>query len=308
MMDDRLRRSLVTGFERWAPLEGATSSQAPGLTFHRHTIPTEPYVGIMDACLSLVIQGKKRVVLGRHTFDYGSMHFLLTSIDLPVTAWVTQATPEEPYLGILLKIDLALVRALLTVVDQEQMNALPPLAIARADATPDLLEALLRLFRLTERPNEIPLFAEQMQREAIYRLLTSPIGPRLRALASIQGAPGGVLKALAWLQENYRERQSADTLAGIACMGVSTFHKHFKAITSMSPVEYRKHLQLNEARRLMIVHGTDAASAAYSVGYASPSQFSREYRRAFGQPPMASVASLKPSATPSAAAAGGERA
>jgi AraC-like DNA-binding protein len=287
---------LVAGFERWARNEGATSSQAPGLTFHRHTAPTEPYVGIMDACLSLVVQGKKRVVLGRHTFDYGSAHFLLTSIDLPVTAWVTQATPKEPYLGLLLKIDLALVRALLTVVDHAAIDAMPPLAIARADATPDLLEALLRLCRLSERPSEVPLFAEQMQREIIYRLLTSPIGPRLRALASIQGAPGGVLKALEWLQANYRERQSTDALAAIACMGVSTFHKHFKAITSMSPIQYRKHLQLNEARRLMIVHGTDAASAAYSVGYASPSQFSREYRRAFGQPPIASVASLKPSA------------
>lgn len=249
---------------------------------------------LLDASLSLVFAGKKRVVLARHTFDYGSMHFLLASVDLPVTAWVTEASPDQPYMGILLKIDLALVRTLLAEVDHQPIHAAPLLGIARAEATPDLLDAVLRLCRLGDRPSEVHLFSEQTQREVIYRLLTSPIGPRLRTLASSHGAPAGVFRALDWLRKNYRERHSTQSLADMARMGVSTFHKHFKTMTSMSPIQYRKFLQLNEARRLLIVSGTDAASAAYSVGYSSPTQFNREYRRAFGHPPITSVARLRP--------------
>jgi AraC-like DNA-binding protein len=293
MMTASLRECLVAGFDRWAPNEGATSSRVRKLTFHRHTSPTAPYVGMMDASLSLVVAGKKRVVLGGHTFDYGSTHFLLTSVDLPVTAWVTQASPLEPYLGILLRIDLAVVRALLAVVNHEIIGAETPLGIARTDVTPELLDPLFRLCRLEERPSEIDLFAEQVEREVIYRLINSPIGPRLRTFASIEGTSSDVIRALDWLRQNFRERQSIASLAEIARMGVSTLHRHFKAITTMSPVQYRKHLQLHEARRLMIVSGLDAASAAFDVGYESPSQFSREYHRAFGQPPISSVASFK---------------
>jgi AraC-like DNA-binding protein len=293
MMIESLQEGLVAGFDRWAPNEGATPSRVPKLTFHRHTSPTAPYVGMMDASLSLVVAGKKRVVLGGHTFDYGSTHFLLTSVDLPVTAWVTQASPLEPYLGLLLRIDLAVVRALLAVVDHETIGAETPLGIARADVTAELLDPLFRLCRLEERPSEIGLFAEQVEREVIYRLIASPIGPRLRTLAAIEGTSSGVIRALDWLRQNFRERQSTHSLAEIARMGVSTLHRHFKAITTMSPVQYRKHLQLHEARRLMIVSGLDAASAAFAVGYESPSQFSREYHRAFGQPPISSVANFR---------------
>lgn len=289
MMIDSLRQSLASGFDRWAPDDGATASGVPGLSYHRYTSPTVPYVGIMDASLSLVVAGGKRVVLGSHSYDYGSRHFLLTSVDLPVTAWVTQATTTEPYLGILLRIDLAAVRALLADVDHEQLGTAMPPGIASAEVTPDLLDAVFRLCRLDERPGEAGLFVEPLQREVLYRLITSPIGAHLCALASNENGLSGVVRALDWLRLNFRERQSTDALAGIARMGVSTFHRHFKALTTMSPIQYRKHLQLNEARRLMIVDGLDAASAAYDVGYESPSQFSREYHRAFGQPPRSSV-------------------
>jgi AraC-like DNA-binding protein len=294
------RQSLVIGFDRWAPGEGATSSRVPGLTFHRQSLPTAPHVGMMDASLSLVVAGKKRVVLGSRTYDYDSMRFLLTSIDLPVTAWVTHASPMQPYLGLLLKINLVVVRELMAVVDHKEIGAKAPLGIALADVTPDLLDAVFRLCRLDERPKEIELFAEALQREVIYRLITSPIGPRLCALASIEGASSGVVRALDWLRQNFRERQSTNALAGIAGMGVSTLHRQFKAITSMSPVQYRKHLQLNEARRLMLVCGLDAASSAYEVGYESPSQFNREYNRHFGQPPASSIATLRRSVRESA--------
>lgn len=295
-MIEHLQQSLAKDFNRWAPNEGATDTQVPGLTFHRHLSPTAPHVGMMEASLSLVVRGRKRVVLGSNTYDYGCTHFLLTSIDLPVTAWVTQASPIEPYLGILLRIDLGVVRRLISEIKQETLGNATPLGIASAMVTPDLLEALSRLCRLTERPNEIDIFAEPMQREIIYRLITSPVGSRLATLASMEGASSGIVRVLDWLRQSFRERQSIDDLAGIARMGVSTFHRHFKAMTNMSPVQYRKHLQLNEARRLMIVTGLDAASAAYDVGYESPAQFSREYRREFGQPPVSSIVSLRRSA------------
>jgi AraC-like DNA-binding protein len=292
-MIEHLQQSLVDGFKRWAPSEGATDSQVPGLTFHRHLSPTDPHVGIMEASLSVVITGRKRVVLGSNTYDYGSTHFLLTSIDLPVAAWVTQASPSEPYLGTLLRIDLSVVRTLTSEIKREKLGEAAPLGIASATVTPDLLEALFRLCRLAERRNEIELFAEPIQREIIYRLITSSVGSRLVALASMEGASSGVVRVLDWLRQNFRERRSTDDLAEIARMGVSTFHRHFKAITDMSPVQYRKHLQLNEARRLMIVSGLDAATAAYDVGYESPAQFSREYRREFGQPPLSSIVSFR---------------
>lgn len=292
-MIEHLQQSLVDGFKRWAPSEGATDSQVPGLTFHRHLSPTAPHVGMMEASLSLIITGRKRVVLGSNTYDYGFTHFLLTSIDLPVTAWVTHASPTEPYLGTLLRIDLSVVRTLTSEIKRKKLGEATPLGIASATVTPDLLEALFRLCRLTERPNEISLFAEPIQREIIYRLITSSVGSRLVALASMEGASSGIVRVLDWLRQNFRERRSTDDLAEIARMGVSTFHRHFKAITDMSPVQYRKHLQLNEARRLMIVTGLDAASAAYDVGYESPAQFSREYRREFGQPPISSIVSLR---------------
>lgn len=247
----------------------------------------------MQASLSVVVAGKKRVVLGSHTFDYDNKHFIVTSVDLPVTAWVTEASATNPYLGILLKIDLAAVRSLLTVVDQDKIGGRTPLGVSRADTTQDLLDPLFRLCRLSERPFELDLFAEHVEREVVYRLITSPIGQRLCMLASLERTSNGVIKALESLRQNFRQRQSADTLADIAGMGVSTLHRHFKALTAMSPVQYRKHMQLNEARRLMIMDGLDAATAAYDVGYDSPSQFSREYHRTFGQSPISSVANLR---------------
>lgn len=295
-MIEHMQQTLANGFSRWAPNEGATYTQVPCLTFHRHTSPTIPYVGMMEASLSLVISGRKRVVLGSNSYDYGSTHFLLTSIDLPVTAWVTQASVGDPYFGILLRIDLSLVRTLISEIPHETRGEAPLLGIASSAVTPDLLEALSRLCRLTERPNEIGLFAQPIQREIIYRLIMSPVGRRLVTLASMEGASSRIVRALDWLKQHFRERQSINDLADIAHMGVSTFHRHFKEVTGVSPVQYRKRLQLNEARRLMIVSGLDAASSAYDVGYDSPAQFSREYRREFGQSPISSVIGLRQSA------------
>lgn len=294
-MIEHMQQTLANGFSRWAPNEGAIYTQVPGLTFHRHKSPTIPHVGMMEASLSLVISGRKRIVLGSNSYDYGSTHFLLTSIDLPVTAWVTQASVGDPYLGILLRIDLSLVRTLLSEIPHETRGEAPLLGIASSAVTPDLLEALSRLCRLTERPNEIGLFAQPIQREIIYRLIMSPVGRRLVTLASMEGASSRIVRALDWLKQHFRERQSINDLADIAHMGVSTFHRHFKQVTGVSPVQYRKRLQLNEARRLMIVAGLDAASSAYDVGYDSPAQFSREYRREFGQSPISSVIGLRQS-------------
>lgn len=303
MTIESVRRSMIAGFDRWAPNEGATSAAVAGLTLHRHYAPTSPHAGVMDASLSLVVAGQKRVVLGDHTYDYGPTHFLLTSIDLPVTAHVTGATPAAPYLGILLSIDLALVRAVLADLDRELLDAPTPLGIASAAVTLDLLDAVHRLCRFQDQPDDIGALSETTQREIVYRLITSPIGSRLRALASTEGTSAGVIKALDWLRQNFRERQSTAALAGMSGMGVSTLHRRFRALTAMSPVQYRKQLQLNEARRLMIVAGLDAASAAYEVGYESPTQFSREYRRTFGQPPITSVAKLRNPVAQSPAAA-----
>ena len=282
---------LHSAFDGWAEHEGATPSAVPGLTFHRHTSPTTPHIGFMEASLSWVVSGAKRVVLADRSYDYGPGHFLLTSVDLPVMACVPQASVHEPYRGLVLRIDMAAVRSLLAVVDQSRLGE-EKLGIGLAPATADLADALYRLCRLHERPEELRVFAESYHQEMLYRLITSAAGPRLCALASSEGVSAGIVRALEWLRRNYRESQPTEHLASLANMGKSTFHRRFKAITSMTPVQYRKHLQLNEARRLMVVDGLDASSAAYAVGYESSSQFNREYRRMFGLPPASSVAAI----------------
>ena len=272
----------------------------PGLSLHRWTEPTAPCPATYTPSVAVIPQGRKRVDLGRNTFLYDASRFLLASVDLPVISRVVEASEETPCLALLLRLEIPMVKEL---ASQEEMampepRSLKP-AMATAETTPELLGAFCRLVDLAAAPDDVPVLSGLIVREIIYRILRGPEGARLRAVATLGDQSQRTAKALAWIRSNYAKPLRVEDLADLAGMGVSTLHHHFRALTAMSPLQYQKQLRLQAARGHMLVDGLDAASAAFEVGYESASQFSREYARFFGQPPMRDVRGLRsPEAPP----------
>ncbi|WP_209127198.1 AraC family transcriptional regulator [Dickeya fangzhongdai] len=286
--------ALIEGCTRWVPDEGEEVTGIPGLSFYRSLRPTVPHAGMYEANLSIVVQGRKQVVLGQEPYEYDASHFLINSLELPVVARVIEASPEQPYLSLLLNIDLVVVRQLM--VDMNLPLALthsPAKAIGLGATFFELLDAVLRLARLIDRPDDIPVLSGQIQREILYRLLISEQGPRLRQMAFADSHGFQIGQSIAWLKQHFREPFRIEQLASAAGMAVSTLHHHFRATVGMTPLQYQKHLRLQEARRLMLIEGADAGTAAIHVGYESQSQFTREYRRMFGNSPMQDIKSLR---------------
>jgi AraC-like DNA-binding protein len=265
----------------------------PGVSLHRRTSPTPPCRATYHPGIIVVAQGCKQVNLGRTSFTYDESRFLLTAVDLPIVSWVAEATEEVPCLVLSLKLDMSIVRELLS---REEIHvAEPPSdtpAMSLGEITPEFLSACNRLLDLLDRPQDIPFLSGLIQREIIYRILRAPEGARLRAIATLGDQSHRTAKAIAWIAENYAKALRVEELAQLSNMGVSTLHHHFRMLTSMSPLQYQKQLRLQSARSLMLNNGLDAASAAYEVGYESATQFSREYSRFFGQPPMRDVRAL----------------
>jgi AraC-like DNA-binding protein len=291
---EELRAQLA---ERIAPLIGSApslSTSIPGVTLYRHTTPAVPDWVIYEPSMALVVQGRKRVTLGGISFEYGPSRFLLTSLELPVTSQVIEASADAPYLCLRLALDIAVVGELLSqgLAPAARRHKSEP-AMATAETTAEFLDAFCRLIDLQHSPQDISFMSGLIQREIIYRILQSEEGQRLRSIATTGDSGQRTAKAIEWIRDNYTKPLRMDVLAEIACMGVSTLHHHFRALTSMTPLQYQKQLRLHDARRRMLVEGLDAASAAYEVGYESASQFNREYSRAFGQPPMRDVRALR---------------
>jgi len=228
-------------------------------------------------------------------------NFLLTSVDLPVVSQVITATEKEPILCILLKLEMAAIREILS---QHEFHLRDESADARGMAvgitSAELLDACARLISLLDTPEDMPFLAPLLQREIIYRLLRSPQGKHLRGIATLGEQGQRTSKAVEWLRMNYAKPLRVEELAAMARMGVSTLHHQFRSLTAMSPLQYQKQLRLHVARERMLNDGIDAASAAFEVGYESASQFSREYSRFFGQPPMRDVKASRLSGTVSA--------
>jgi len=267
------------------------STDVPGLLLSRRTAPTAP---TYEPSLAVVAQGRKQPDLGGTTFIFDESRYLLTSLDLPVICNVIEASEEVPYLCFVLKLEMPVVRELLTR-EEIQTPALPPQspAMATGETTAELLESCCRLVDLLETPQDIPFLSGLIQHEIIYRILRGPEGARLRAIATLGDQSHRTAKAIAWVRTNYAQPLRVEDLAKIAGMGVSTLHHHFRALTAMSPLQYQKQLRLHAARERMLMDGLDAASVAFEVGYESASQFNREYRRFFGQPPMRDIRTLR---------------
>jgi AraC-like DNA-binding protein len=278
----------------------------PRLSLHRRTSPTAPCSMTYQPSVTVMAQGRKRVELGRNVFVYDARHFLLTSVDLPVNSRIVEATEAVPCLALSLRLDMPMVRELLT--REEIQVSEPPVrqpAMSIGENTPELLDAFCRLINLLSTPSDIPFLSGLIEREIIYRILHSAEGSRLRAIATAGDQSHRTAKAIAWIRENYAKPLRVEDLAEFAGMGVSTLHHHFRMLTAMSPLQYQKQLRLQTARGRMLMDGIDAASAAFEVGYESASQFNREYSRFFGQPPMRDVRALRaPNAAPLEAVAG----
>lgn len=265
-----------------------------GLSLFRRDEPTGPISGMYEPGICMAVQGVKRVILGEDTFVYDAHHYLITSVHLPTIVQIIEASPEKPYLGLRLKFDLREISQLM--VDSNLPQPRPQQSsrgMATGEMTLSLIRAFQRLIDLLAETQDIPILAPNIQREIIYRLLVSDQGERLRQIASAGSQSQQIARAIEWLKGNYTEPLSIDDLAAQANMSNSTFHHHFRSMTALSPLQFQKQLRLQEARRLMLAERMDAANAAFQVGYESPSQFSREYNRMFGAPPLRDITHLR---------------
>lgn len=275
------------------------ATDIPGLTLHRRTAPTAACPMTYEPGVTVIAQGRKRVELGRTTFIYDASRFLLTSVDLPVVSRVIEASERAPCLALSLKLEMPVVRELLSR-EEIQVAEAPSDSpgMATGATTVEFLRACCRLVDLLGTPQDIPFLSGLIQREIIYRILGSAEGTRLRAIAMQGEQSHRTVKAIAWIRANYARPLRVEDLAEIAGMGVSTLHHHFRVLAAMSPLQYQKQLRLQAARGRMLMQGLDAASAAFEVGYESASQFNREYSRFFGQPPMRDIRALRSPSAP----------
>jgi AraC-like DNA-binding protein len=291
---DARQAELVTRVARAATHDGLNRTAFPPMSVTRASDISQPIPSVYTPSLCVVVQGRKRAFIGNQSFHYDPFNYLFVSVTLPMFAQILDASPELPYLGLKLDIDFREVGKLLLEMEPGECAAAPaeqPLYVARLSG--ELLEVLLRLVRLLDAPADLPVLAPLALREIWYRLLRSEMGPRLRELTEADGPVQRINRAIELLRQRYAEPIRIEELASIAHMSPSTFHARFKGVTSMSPLQFQKQLRLHEARRLMISEGLEAAAAGYRVGYESPSQFSREYRRLFGAPPRREVVALR---------------
>jgi AraC-like DNA-binding protein len=282
---------LIDGF---ASGDGMHPTAIEPLHFIRCANPGEMTYGLHKPALCIIVQGGKEVRVGDELYRYDPLHYLVVSVTLPVAGCVLRASSAEPYLCVRLDIDPSLIAALVAEADPAPAAleaAGRGLYLDRIDAP--LLDATLRLVRLLREPKDIPILAPLVLREIFYRLLCGPQGQHLQAVA-LQGSQSHrVNDAIEWLNRNYVEPLRIEELARRVNLSSSSLHHRFKALTSMSPLQYQKQLRLQEARRLLMAEGLDVSAAGYRVGYESPSQFSREYSRLFGASPVKDMARLR---------------
>ena len=262
--------------------DGFAVSAVEGVGMVRAHAPTGINKAIYRPLVCLVLQGAKQVTVGPDTWAFSAGHSALVSADVAVVSRVTKASRAEPYLSLLIELDTALLAELSAEVGAADV-ALPPVLLDETD--PAMADCALRLGRLAERPEAIPVLRPGLMRELHYWLLQGRHGPALRTLARPESAANRIARAVAVLRRGYNQPLPVEHLASVAGMSVSSFHHHFRAVTSLSPLQFQKHLRLIEARRRMVNDGLPASRAAFAVGYESVSQFTREYGRMFGTPP-----------------------
>jgi AraC-like DNA-binding protein len=279
---------------RLTPFDGTHQSALPSLALTRGSVPTMCMPTIYQPCLAIVVQGRKRAILNDEVFHYDALNYLVVSVTLHGMGQVLEATPEHPYLSLRLNLDLKeIARLVLELGDRGPSPAAGDRGLFVARLDEPLLDAILRMVKLLDTPEDIGVLAPVVQREIYYRVLRGELGSRLIDLAQSEGGSHRIVRAIEWLKQHYAVPLRIEELAGAVHMSPSALHHRFKAVTAMSPLQYQKHLRLHEARRLMFADGIESATAGHRVGYESASQFSREYRRLFGAPPRSEIARLR---------------
>ncbi|EGR3262751.1 AraC family transcriptional regulator [Vibrio parahaemolyticus] len=287
-------QKLAKLIDRWTGDANQYDTPISGLRFSRWTTPTPPTSYTHNPSICLIAQGRKRVLLGEESFIYDANHFLISSVDLPIIANIIEACEEQPYLGLIMELDLTEISQL--IVDSGlafTQSKEAQKGIAVGELSESLLDAFVRLAELLDEGQNIKILAPIIKREIFYRLLMSEQGTRLHQIVTAGSHSHQIAKAIDWLKNNFVKPLSVGDLASYTGMSKSSFYTHFRSMTSMTPLQFQKKLRLSEARRLMLTENLDAMAATFKVGYESPSQFSREYSRLFGAPPSKDIKLLR---------------
>jgi AraC-like DNA-binding protein len=267
-----------------ANADGLALTPIPGLATVRATTPSGLLHAVSRPLVCLVVQGSKQVTMGTQAFPFSAGDSLLITADVPTVSQITRASAAAPYLSLALELDLAVIAELAAEMGAERVADPAPVRVDPTEA--EVADAALRLMRLLDRPASVPVLQAQLVREMHYWLLAGKHGSAIRRLGWPDGHAQRVARAVAVLRAEFARQLPVERLAAVAGMSPSSFHQHFRAVTSLSPLQFQKHLRLIEARRLMMSEGASASKAAFAVGYESVSQFTREYGRLFGLPPV----------------------
>ena len=276
------------------PEAGRFSTPIDGFSLHRYDRADTATPHFYDPILIVAVQGKKWVRIGIQDLSFGEHTCFIAGVNMPVTSCLVEATPQQPYLSMSLALDRGLMATLAAKLPTPlEYGADSAVGAAVQALDSQLLDAFLRLLELLDKPDQAQALGELIYQEIHYRLLMTPFGHQLRLLNTLGSQSNKIDQAVIWLREHYRETLQVDQLAARLNMASSTLYKHFKEVTTLSPLQYQKRLRLDEAQRLMLVEQYDVIQAAFAVGYESANQFGREYKRLFGAPPRQNVVSIK---------------
>ncbi|WP_017995220.1 AraC family transcriptional regulator [Rhizobium leguminosarum] len=277
-----------------------TETGIPGILMVKGEIPEHKLGAVYEPMVNLILDGSKTLTIAGQDYYYDPASYFVISIDVPATGMVQQAGPDRPYISVSLSLDSAKVAVLLLDLPPQSYQEGQSGGYSVCRMTPELLGAWLRMLQLMERPQDIPALAPAYEREILYRVLQGPQGWMLRDIAAPDSALSRIRLAIRWVREHYAEAVEVEKLAALTSMSVSAFHRHFKSVTAMSPIQFQKRIRLLQARQLLISQSGNASSVAYSVGYESASQFTREYARFFGQPPARDASLIRGNIRPAA--------
>lgn len=293
----RLKEPII----RHAAGHGLTRTALPGVSVVCSPAASEPLGTMIEPTLAVVAQGVKQTALDGRTFRYGPGQYLVVSVELPVMGHIVQASAGEPFLAFVLELRPEKIAGLLletapAATARPAAAGAVPAGIAVSDASPALLDAIARLLALLDAPDDAAALAAGVEREVLWRLVTGPQGASVRQIGLADSRLAHLARAIRWIRGHYDETLHVEELAALATMSISSFHRHFRAVTSMTPIQFQKQIRLHEARARLIAEPGDVTGAGLAVGYDSPSQFSREYRRMFGVPPSRDAPALREAA------------
>lgn len=275
------------------PEDGHYTTPVTGFTLHRYAKGHAPRANLYNPEVIIVVQGKKWVRIGMEDIQYGEQTCFIAGVNMPVSSCVLEASEDKPFLSMTLGLDKALLASLAAKIPPSAEDRFPSAGAAVQEVSPELLDAFLRLLELLDNPGQAEVLGALIRQEIHYRLLTSPFGYHLRLLNTLGSQSHQINQAIMWLRDNYKEPLQVEKLAGRLNMATSTFHKYFKEITTLSPLQYQKRLRLSEAQRLMLADDYDVTRAAFAVGYESATQFNREYKRLYGESPRKDIMKMK---------------